>query len=367
MSYKTPLYDNHTAHEARMIDFHGWEMPVHYSGILDEHQTVRTKAGIFDLSHMGEIDVCGPESVDFLNYIICNNMNRLSYDGRIIYTGLLNENGGFIDDLLVYRKKPDSFMLVVNAANRENDLEWINRHASSFDVTVEDRSLSTGLIALQGPSSVDILKEAMGSSFKDLYYYHFTESKINRSPMTISRTGYTGEDGFEIYGGWDDIPHVWDAILEAGRHRGIKPIGLGARDTLRLEMRYPLHGSDISETVTPLEAGLSWIVDFSKDEFIGKKALVEQNANGVKRQLIAFVMADKGVPRAGYDILCGNETIGTVTSGTMSPSLLQGIGMGYVDPERLDRNNLFLKIYDKQKKIEFQKGPFIRPRIYAKK
>ncbi len=367
MSYRTPLYDHHTAHEARMIDFHGWEMPVHYSGILDEHQTVRTKAGIFDLSHMGEVDVSGPDAVAFLNKIICNNMNRLSYNGRIIYTGMLNEKGGFVDDLLIYRKEADSYMLVVNAANREDDLAWIEEHAKGFDVTIEDRSLQIGLIALQGPSSVEILKEALGHSFKDLYYYHFTEYEIHGKPMIVSRTGYTGEDGFEIYGGWGDIPAVWDAILEAGRHRGIKPIGLGARDTLRLESRYPLHGSDIDPDTTPLEAGLSWIVDFSKDDFIGKQALVDQRDNGVPRQLIGFVLCDKGVPRAGYNILCGNEVIGKVSSGTMSPSLQQGIGMGFVDPNKLDKKNLFLEIYDKPKKIDFQKGPFIRPRTYVKK
>lgn len=365
MPQKTPLYDIHLKLGAKLIDFHGWLLPVHYSGIIEEHLAVRSIAGLFDLSHMGEIEVEGEDALKYLNYILCGNIEKLSYDGRIMYCGLLNESGGFIDDLLVYRKSKLQYLLVVNASNADKDYAWMQKHISGFKAEIRNVSLNTGLIALQGPKSGEILYETARRNFNDLFYYHFTESKLAGKPVIISRTGYTGEDGFEIYARWNDLPQIWDSLYPIAFAHGAKPIGLGARDTLRLEMRYPLHGNDIDENTTPLEAGLSWIVDFTKDNFIGKEILVQQKKNGVAKIIAGFVMEDKGIPRSGYEIIQSGEVAGVVTSGTLSPNLSQGIGLAYLNPEKIGRGgDFFVSIHGKERKIRLVKGPFVKSKIY---
>ncbi|RJP57957.1 MAG: glycine cleavage system aminomethyltransferase GcvT [Candidatus Auribacter fodinae] len=367
MSTKTSLYEKHVQLGAKVVDFHGWEMPIQYSGIIEEHNAVRSKAGLFDLSHMGEIEVSGPQSYEFLNFLLCNNLDRLEYDGRIIYTGMLNEKGGFIDDLLVYRKQRDSFLLVVNASNREEDFSWMQKQAPPFDVRLNDISMKTGLVAVQGPASASIMADILDYPFENLYYYHFIETAFKRIPVIISRTGYTGEDGFELYADWDKLGIIWDALYSAGQKYGLLPIGLGARDTLRLEARYPLHGNDISPDVTPLEAGLGWIVDLNKPDFIGKKVLSSQKKNGVAKKLIGFTMAERGIPRHGYTIFSGDSAVGEVTSGTMSPSLSTGIGMGYVSSCVLEKNeNLTVDIHRSRRCLTLHKGPFVSSNIYRK-
>jgi len=366
MSFKTLLYESHIKLGARMVDFHGWEMPVQYSGIVDEHLCVRSNAGLFDLTHMGEIEVTGSQAGEFLNYVTCNNINKLSYDGKIIYSSFLNEQGGIIDDLLIYRRNENNFYLVVNASNVKQDFEWIKKYAVSFDVSLKDLTMRTGLVAVQGPKSVDIIKKLTGNDFSDLTYYHCMDYKIDKLDALISRTGYTGEDGFEIYVPWDNLSEIWGGLLDAGSSYGLKPVGLGARDTLRLEMRYSLHGNEINETTLPLSAGLSWIVDLKKDDFIGKDALLNAKAQGNRERLIGFTMAERGIPRQGYTILYGDEKVGTVTSGTMSPSLKNGIGMGYILNSGIDENDLYVLIHNKKKKMAVHKGPFVKPKIYKK-
>lgn len=367
MTYKTALYDIHNALGAKVVDFHDWLMPIQYSGIIDEHKTVRNNAGLFDLSHMGEIEIKGPDAKKFLDYLTCNSLDKLSYDGRIIYTGLLNENAGFIDDLLIYRKHDNDYLLVVNASNREHDFAWFKEHVSKFNVSLVDKSLEIGLTAIQGPLSESIISKSFHTDFSKLYYYHFIEKKFAGKDVIISRTGYTGEDGFEIYSAWDLQPAIWNELFEKGARKGVKPIGLGARDTLRLESKYPLHGNDIDQQTTPMEAGLSWIVDFKKDSFIGKTRLVEQKKDGVSKTLIGFTMIETSIPRAGYDILCDDMPVGKVTSGTMSPTLQQGIGIGYVMPDAvMDDKQLAVLIHGKKRLIALHKGPFVIPKTYKK-
>ncbi len=366
MSGKTAIYDIHTQLGAKIVDFHGWIMPIQYSGIIDEHNTVRQKAGLFDLSHMGEIEVRGVEAKKFLNYLTCNSMDKLSYDGKIIYTGLLNQHGGFIDDLLIYRRTQTDYLLVVNASNADTDFDWLKRHAQSFDVELNNVSAQTALTAVQGPLSAHIMERVTGMDLSGLYYYHFTEHTIDGKPVLISRTGYTGEDGFEVYSHWDDQPAIWDIIWDEANPAGAKPIGLGARDTLRLEMGYPLHGNDIDPETTPLEAGLGWIADLSHDAFIGKEKLVAQKENGIAKKLISFTMRDRGIPRQGYEIFSNGSLVGTVTSGTMSPSLKVGIGMGYVDPKSAERDDVSILIHGKHKRIALHKGAFVESKTYRK-
>ncbi len=365
MRNKTPLYDVHCSLGAKMVDFHGWVMPIQYSGILDEHNCVRNNAGIFDISHMGEFKVTGKQSKEFLNYVLCADITKLQNNGDIIYTGILNENGGFIDDLLLYRINFDDFMLVVNSSNKDIDIDWLKMQSKNFDVSLEDKSMEIGLTALQGPKSIDILESVFSKSFDNLYYYNFTKEDLNGKKIILSRTGYTGEDGFEIYSDWNDQKDIWNTLYNVGQEFGLKPIGLGARDTLRLEAKFPLHGNDINDKITPLQAGLSWIIGFNKDSFIGKSAITKQKEEGTAKRLIAFEMIDRGIPRQGYDILSGDDVIGKVTSGTMSPVLSIGIGMGYIKKISSD-DNLFVSVHGRNKRIKIKKGSFVPTRSYKK-
>jgi aminomethyltransferase len=329
MSLKhTPLHAEHAALGAKLVPFAGYEMPVQYpAGITAEHNAVRTSAGLFDVSHMGEVEVRGPGARDFVQYLTTNDVDRIEV-GQAQYSTLLNEEGRLLDDLLVYRL-PDRYMLVVNASNRDRDLAQLRRHAPAFDVEVDDRSDATALLALQGPRAESILARLTDAPLGDLGYYRFLEGSVDGRPALISRTGYTGEDGFELYVDNADAVQLWRALLAAGEGEKLVPAGLGARDSLRLEMGYALYGNDLDEQHTPLEAGLGWVVRVGKGDFVGREALVRQKEQGVPTRLAGFHLTERGFPRPGYPVRTPAGE-GIVTSGTVSPSLGKGIGMAYL-------------------------------------
>ncbi|PSQ95436.1 MAG: glycine cleavage system protein T [Bacteroidetes bacterium SW_9_63_38] len=333
----TPLHDVHGRMEARMMGFGGFDMPVQYSSIIEEHMAVREKAGLFDVSHMGEMLVRGPDALALIQKLITNDARKL-VDGQALYTVMCTPEGGIIDDLLVYRRTEDLYMLVLNAANVERDIEWIRDH-NDAGAGLENMSDDTALLALQGPRSLDIAQPFLERDLDNLSFYHFWEatdgSFLDCDHALVSRTGYTGETGLELYVPADDAARVWDTLLEAGADAGLKPAGLGARDTLRLETGLCLHGNDISEQTDPYEAGLSWLVKLDKGAFVGRDALTKIHDQGPSRMLAAFVSAEeRAIPRHDHLIESPDgDTIGTVTSGTQSPILDRGIGLGYVPNE----------------------------------
>jgi len=305
-------------------------MPVQYSGVLEEHKAVRTAAGLFDVSHMGEIEIRGPEAAAFVDYAATNHASKLK-PGQAHYSGLLYDHGGFVDDILVHKVAGDHFFLCVNAANQEKDFEHL-RSLQGFQAEVDLASDRYAQLAIQGPCALATLAKLTATDLAAIRYYWFTDGAVCGVPARIARTGYTGEDGFEIFCAAPDAPALWDRLLEAAGAIGGKPVGLGARDTLRLEARLPLYGNDLDETTTPLEAGLGWVVKLDGADFIGKPALLEQKAKGVARKLVGFVMRGRGVARHGYAIHApgGGDAVGEVTSGTFGPTVEKNIGMGYV-------------------------------------
>ncbi len=321
---RTPLYDVHRELGAKLIDFGGWEMPVQYAGILEEHRAVRERVGLFDVSHMGEFDVMGPDALAFLQRLTPNDVARLD-DGRIHYSAFLTEKGTFVDDLLVYRKAADAYLLVVNAGNTPKDFAWATSHVQG-NVRVADRSRDYALIAVQGPKAAALLARVCRPDPSDLPYYGFRSTRVAGADALVSRTGYTGEDGFEVYCRPEDSAGLFRRLLEEGRPDGVAPCGLGARDTLRLEAKMALYGNDIDDTVTALEADLGWIVKFGKGDFIGRDALLAQKQAGVPRRLAGFEMVDRGIARHGYPAKTGAGP-GVVTSGTHSPTLGRPIGL----------------------------------------
>ena len=333
---RIPLHEAHVRLGAKLVPFAGFEMPVHYpDGISSEHHAVRSKAGVFDVSHMGEFQLEGADAEGFLNYAVTNDVSRLDV-GQAQYTMMCNGDGGIVDDLLVY-KFADSYRLVVNAANIEKDFKWISQCLNEYGAgaaQLTDESDSVGLLALQGPVSDAILAELTDFDVGSIGYYRFAEGEVAGERCVVSRTGYTGEDGFELYCDAGRAANLWRALLDAGSAHGLKPAGLGARDTLRLEMGYALYGNDIDDGTTPLEAGLGWTVKLGKDDFVGRAVLVKQKEDGVNRKLCGFVVADRGFPRPGYEIRRGGATAGAVRSGTVSPSLGKGIGTGYLAIEQ---------------------------------
>ncbi len=315
-----------------MVEFAGFQMPVQYSGIIDEHLAVRKSVGVFDVSHMGEFTVQGKDALAFLQKMTVNDVSKLR-EGKVQYSAFCYENGGIIDDLLVYRMA-DRYMVVVNASNTSKDFEWLQSHLFG-DVKLTDVSDATALIAIQGPMAMGTLQKLTGVNLSKIEYYAFVQGALADVPMIISRTGYTGETGFELYFEADreKAEHVWSAIFQAGKEFGIKPIGLGARDTLRLEMGYCLYGNDIDQSTNPLEAGLGWITKFNKGDFNGRGAMLTLKDQGLKRCLVGFAIADRVIARHGSEILHNGKVVGSVTSGTFSPSLQKSVGMGYVASE----------------------------------
>ncbi|MBI3600918.1 MAG: glycine cleavage system aminomethyltransferase GcvT [Nitrospinae bacterium] len=330
---RTPLYEIHKKLGAKIVDFAGWEMPVQYSTIMNEHRAVRSSAGIFDVSHMGEIEVRGRDALKALQLLTVNDVSRLK-DNECQYSMMCNPDGWIVDDILIYRLSEEKFMLCVNASNTEKDYQWILKNLTAgWAVEAENISDTIGQISLQGKNAEAILQKVSDADLSLIKYYCFRRCNVDGVDAIVSRTGYTGEDGFEVYVKNEYAVKIWDRLMESGKEYGIKPVGLGARDTLRLEMKYPLYGNDISEKNTPLEAGLEWVVKFNKGDFIGKKSLQEQKKRGVRRKLIGFEMIERGIPRSHYAIFKGSRRIGDVTSGTMSPSLNKAIGIGYVQAD----------------------------------
>jgi aminomethyltransferase len=326
---RTPLHDEHLALGGKLVPFAGFEMPIQYpSGITAEHNAVRSSAGLFDVSHMGEFEIQGPGALDLIQYVTTNDASRLDV-GQAQYSTLPREDGTLIDDLIVYRLD-DRYMLVVNASNRERDLDWILGHADRFDARVTDRSDDFALLALQGPRASELLRTLTSTDLDAIGYYRFTVGEVAGRSGILSRTGYTGEDGWELYLGEADASHVWTTILEEGAPMGVIPAGLGARDSLRLEMGYALYGNDVDDTRTPLEAGLGWVTRLEKDDFVGRDALIRLKEAGVQEKLVGFRLLERGFPRRGYSVVSEGEVVGTVTSGTLSPTLGTGIGMAYV-------------------------------------
>lgn len=329
---KTPLHAAHVALGARMVPFGGWDMPVEYSGIVNEHNTVRSAAGLFDVSHMGEIELAGKDALAAVQHISCNDASKLKIN-QAQYSGLMTPSGTFVDDLLVYRFAPNHFLLVVNAGNIEKDYAWIAEHAKAAgDVAVVNSSDRYALIAVQGPKAKGILQSLTGVDLAAIKYYWFAHGEVAGVRATISRTGYTGEDGFEIFCAPQMATRVWDALLDAGKGDGLIPCGLGARDTLRLEASMRLYGNDIDDTTTALEADLNWIIGWNKSEFIGHDVLRREKAAGLKRVIVGFAMVDRAIARHGHAVMRGDEPIGVVTSGTQTPFLKKAIGMAYVPP-----------------------------------
>jgi aminomethyltransferase len=328
---RTPLRDFHAAHGARLVDFAGWEMPVQYRSILEEHKAVRRAAGLFDVSHMGEVDVRGPEAGKFLNYLVTNDVAKL-FPGRVLYSPMCYPTGGVVDDLLVYMRGPDDYFLCINAGNIDKDLAWIREQAAKFKVTITDRCDDYGLLAVQGPRAAAIVQSLTGAKLGLVKYYHFVEGTVAGFHCLISRTGYTGEDGVELYVSAGDAVALAEAILAAGVPQGLELAGLGARDSLRLEAGYPLYGHEITQDISPLTAGLGWTVKLEKGaDFIGRDALVAEKQNGARHKVVFFKTGDRRIVRAETPVFDGSgATVGHVLSGTLSPLLNEAIGSALV-------------------------------------
>jgi len=330
---RTVLYEAHKALNAQFVEFAGWEMPVSYSGVLEEHKAVRTAAGLFDVSHMGRIQVDGQGAKGFLQYLSTANVGSLRA-GQACYTLFCNKDGGVIDDLIIYKLKRASFLVCVNAANRDKCLNWINANAPDFqNVSIIDLGDSIAQIAIQGPKSLDILQELTDVDLSPVKLKNFVEGCLGGMDSYIARTGFTGERGYEIFLPAMIASGVWDSILKKGEEYGLKPAGLGCRDTLRLEMGYPLYGNDMDDKTTPVEASLDKAVDYDKGDFIGRDAILQKKETGIERKLVGFEILQKGIPRHGCRIYSNGKTLGVVTSGNFSPTLKKGIGMGYVLPQ----------------------------------
>jgi len=356
---KVVLNDLHAKLGAKMVPFAGYNMPVRYSSDIEEHMTIRNGVGVFDVSHMGEFKIDGPQALDLIQRVTSNDASKLT-DGQAQYSCLPNETGGIVDDLLIYKIKDDDYLVVVNASNIEKDWNWISRFNTKGAV-MKNNSDELSLFAVQGPKAVRVLQKLTKVDLSVIKYYHFTIGEFaGEKDVVISNTGYTGAGGFEIYVKNASAEKVWNAIFEAGKEENIKPIGLGARDTLRLEMGFCLYGNDIDDTTSPLEAGLGWITKFTK-EFTNSASLKKQKEEGVKKKLVGFKMIDKGIPRHDYLIKdAAGNTIGKVTSGTMSPVLSTGIGLGYVTTENANPGTeIFIDVRGKGLKAMVQKLPLI--------
>lgn len=362
---RTPLITQHQACGGKLVDFAGWEMPIQYSGVLDEYHTVRSQVGLFDVSHMGRLWVSGSGAVPFLQRVTTNDVGKLAVS-QAQYSMVCNENGGIKDDIFVYRIASDEFLLCVNASNREKILSWLQAQlAQDKTVCLEDRSVEMAQVAVQGPKSRELLISLGGTSLEGLKLHHACEGTIGGFPCLLARTGYTGELGYEIYIDADKVGRLWDLLIDKGQAWGLKPAGLGARDLLRLEMGYLLYGNDMGEETTPLEANADWTVNFQKGPFIGSQALLAQKQAGVARRFVAFELVEKAVPRHGFRILdpTTSQSIGEVTSGNLSPLLQKGIGLGYVPARYAEPgSSILIEIRSKSVLATVVKPPFYKKR-----
>jgi aminomethyltransferase len=359
---RTPLHAAHVRLGARMIGFGGWDMPVQYTGIVEEHRAVRSAVGCFDVSHMGEFEFRGPDALRAVQRLTTNDVAALQV-GQVQYSLLCYEHGGIVDDLTLYRLADDAFMITVNAANIDKDWEWVTRHLHD---RVEARNVSeeTGLIAVQGPRAEALVGRLADVDVTRIGYYRFARGRVAGVPALISRTGYTGEDGFELYLPAAETQRVWEALLTEGKGEGAIPVALGARDTLRLEMKYALYGNDIDQTTNALEAALGWVVKPAKGEFMGREAIEQVRAQGVRRRLVGFEMVDRAVARHGYRILHGGTAVGEVTSGSFGPSVERYIGMGYVPAELAAvGTTIEIEVRGQPQRAQVVKTPFHPPRV----
>ena len=353
---QTPLNAVEKELGGKMVDFGGWELPVQFSGILDEHEAVRTKVGIFDVSHMGEITVKGNQARELLQRSTCNDLEKLA-DGRIHYNGLLYPTGGFVDDILIYQNSGDDYFVVVNASNTDKDFEWLQQQAHGLDVEVSNVSADYAQLAIQGPEAERVLQPMTDVKLPDIKYYRFAHGTVDGAKAIVSRTGYTGEDGFEIYVAPADGPRIMRKLVEAG----VKPCGLGARDTLRLEAKMALYGNDIDHTTTPVEADLNWIVKLDKGDFAGRDVLAREKEEGPRRKLVGFEMIDRGIARHGYPVVENGEEIGVVTSGTHSPTLKKAIGLAYLPLDKSAQGSEFsVLIRGKEARARVVPTPFYK-------
>ncbi len=357
---KTNFYNCHLKHNAKIVEFAGYQMPIQYSSIIAEHKAVRQSVGVFDVSHMGEVFVKGEKALDFVQHITVNDASKL-FPGRVQYSAMCYEDGGIVDDLLVYKISETEFMLVINASNIAKDFEWMKKN-NHFNVELVNKSDDYTLLAVQGPKSNDVLQKLL--DFKlDLEYYHFTTGKMLGIDMIISRTGYTGELGYELYfqGSAEQAEKLWNDIFKAGEEFNIQPAGLGARDSLRLEMGFCLYGNDIDQTTNPLEAGLGWITKLNKPEFIGKEILLKVKAEGLKRKLTPIITDEKAFPRHGYDVNANGKKVGFITSGTVSPILEKGIALAYLEPDySSEGTDVSFVIRGKEVPAKVTKLPFVK-------
>lgn len=337
---KTPLYEEHVKLGGKVVDYGGWYLPVQYEGLIAEHEAVRNEAGLFDVSHMGEIFVKGKDALAYLQYLLTNDISSIK-DNQIIYTMMCYPDGGVVDDFLVYKYNEEKYLLVVNGANIEKDYEWMMEQKEGFDVVIENLSYDSGIIAIQGPKSQEILQKLTDTDLSEIKNYWFDKDvTVAGLECMVSRTGYTGEDGFEVYAPAKDIVKIWKEILEAGREKGIKPAALGCRDTLRFEAGMPLYGNEISKDINPLEGGLKFFVKLDKKEdYIGKEALKKNWDEGLKRKVVGFEVTGRGIPRAGYEVYKDGEKIGHVTTGYMSPTLKKNIGVALIKTEETELGN----------------------------
>ncbi|MBI5544225.1 MAG: glycine cleavage system aminomethyltransferase GcvT [Deltaproteobacteria bacterium] len=358
MARRTPFYDAHVQAGGKLVDFAGWDLSVQFTGIIEEHTAVRTAAGVFDVSHMGEVFITGPKAMECTQKLLTNDVAKL-IDGQAAYSGMLYDNGTFVDDVIVYRFNPEKFLVVINGANVAKDVAWMKEH--TYGASVEDKSDEYGQLAVQGPKAAGIVQQLTKVDLSKIkWYHHAGEGDVAGVRCIIARTGYTGEDGFELYCPPKDGMKLWDALFDKGRSAGLVPTGLGCRDSLRLEMKYALYGNDIDDQHTPLEAGLGWIVKMDKGvEFHGRPVLEKQKKEGLTRKLVGFTMTDKGIPRHGYPILKDGKQVGVVTSGTMSPSLKIPIGVGYVPTALAPEGSSFeVEIRGKPVGAKVAKTPF---------
>jgi len=355
---RTPLFAIHASLKARFVDFGGWEMPVQYASILEEHEAVRTRAGLFDVSHMGEVEVRGPRALAAVQGFTVNDVTRLR-DGQAQYSLLCHPSGGVVDDIIVHRVSAERIFICVNASNTEKDFEWMRAHAGGAEVI--NRSDELALLALQGPSATAILAPLTDLDLGTVPRFEFREAAVSGHQAFIAHTGYTGEDGWEIYCAAEDAAAIWNALSERGAAHGMSPVGLGARDTLRLEAALPLYGRELNDDTTPFEARLSWVVRLDKGEFIGREALLRQKQAGLQRQLVGVVLTEAGIPRQGYKLVGGGGGIGEITSGTKSPTLGKAIGLGYVATAFKDiGTKLSVEIRAKTVSAEVVQLPFYR-------
>ncbi len=358
---RTPLFETYSKYGGKTIDFGGWELPVQFSSIKEEHEAVRTKAGLFDVSHMGEIFVTGADSLTYLQHLVTNDVSKIQ-DGQAQYTAMCYEDGGTVDDLLIYKIADEHYLLVVNASNIEKDMEWMERTKTGA-VTIDNASDRYGLLALQGPLAETVLQRLTEEDLSAIKPFRFKQNvEVAGQPVILSRTGYTGENGFEIYAAPDALVTLWEKILSEGEPEGVVPVGLGARDTLRFEACLALYGQELSKDITPLEAGIGFVVKLKKEQdFIGKKALAAQKEAGVPRKLVGIEMIDKGIPRYGYLVYLGEQQIGEVTTGTQSPTLKKNIGLALISSEHAELDiELEVEIRGKRLKARTIEAPFYK-------